>query len=67
MESVENVSIVLQIFKYKNLEDFSVEFTDKFLETTDKICKNLKITLQILKSHSSTLVFIDTVCSFKKI
>ena len=29
---MENVAIVLKKFKYKNLEDFSVEFTDKFIK-----------------------------------
>ena len=32
VESVEKVAIILKKFKYKNLEDFSVEFTDKFIK-----------------------------------
>ena len=32
VESVENLAIILKKFKYKNLEDFFVEFTDKFMK-----------------------------------
>ena len=32
VESVGNVAIILKKFEYKNLEDFSVEFTDEFIK-----------------------------------
>ena len=31
---MENVAIISKKFKYKNLEDFSVEFTDKLINKT---------------------------------
>ena len=37
---MENAAIVLEKFKYKNLEDFSVEFTGEFIKLQAKSVKS---------------------------